>query len=521
MSSPTLSRVAVVGAGPGGLFLASLLRRTLRDVEVTVFERNQRSDAFGFGVVFSDATLRAIDEADPVLRDALKTSGCHWDRIDVWSRGECHGFGGNGMAAIHRRVLLRELQDGADDAGVDLRFGVEAPPLEQLEADYDVVVGADGTNSAVRRQLESRGDLGHRVDVASAKFIWFGVRHLFPGLTFLHRVSEHGNFAVHGYPISDELSTFIVETDEETWRAAGLDAFDVTQPPGPSDEVSQAYLTRLFADDVDGAALVSNNSRWGNFRTRRTEQWYRDRVVLLGDAVHTAHFSVGSGTKMAMEDSVVLAGALAAVGRGEKALDVALGDYQTERSASVGKIHRAAGPSLSWWEHFGFYQQHLDPLTFTFHFFSRSIGVERIAQRDPGLVADVRSAWHDAHGADALASPVDLVATDGTHVKVARTLRRTGTAEAGSVLLTDESGTTFTVPVVSAPSDEGGVEAAAAGLPASGTVMVTGAHDLPRVLLAEQARLARGLTVVLDVPDADDEAVETLLLSGRADAVAR
>lgn len=519
MTSRPLSRVAVVGAGPGGLFAATLLRRHLPEVTVTVFERNQRTDAFGFGVVFSDATLRAIDEADPVLRDALRDHGTHWDRIDVWSEGECHSFGGNGMAAIHRKVLLRELQAAADEAGVEVRFGTEAPTLEALEADFDVVIGADGTNSAVRHQLEARGTLGHELDEASAKFIWFGVEHLFPGLTFLHRVSEHGNFAVHGYPISDELSTFIVETDEDTWRASGLDAFDVTQPPGVSDEASQAYLEKLFADDTGAAPLVANNSRWSNFRTRRTAQWYRDRVVLLGDAVHTAHFSVGSGTKMAMEDAVVLAQQLALVGRGERALEDALAEYQQVRAASVGKIQGAAGPSLSWWEHFGLYQQHLDPLTFTFHFFSRSIGVERIARRDPGLVDRVRTAWRERHGADALDSRFELPGDIGGRA-LGRDLTL-GEATGDSVTVSDASGASLDVPVVDAPDDESGVAQQAAALPEWGVVLVRGDDPLPRALLAEEARLRRGLGVVMAGADIDDEAAETLILSGRTDAVAR
>ena len=174
-------RVAVVGGGPGGLFLATLLRRARPDVDVTLFERNQSTDAFGFGVVFSDATLRKIDEADPVLRDALTAHGRHWDRIDVWSEGERHGFSGNGMAAIHRRLLLKLLQENAAGAGVDLRFGRVAPPVDELSRDFDVVVGADGTNSVVREHL---GEVGHTVDTATAKFIWFGTTHLFDGLTF-------------------------------------------------------------------------------------------------------------------------------------------------------------------------------------------------------------------------------------------------------------------------------------------------------------------------------------------------
>jgi salicyloyl-CoA 5-hydroxylase len=520
MPNRELTRIAVVGAGPGGLFLATLLRRRLPAATVTVFERNRRTDAFGFGVVFSDATLRVIDEADPVLRDALATHGRHWTRIDVWSRDERHSFDGNGMAAIHRKVLLSELQAGADEAGVDLRFGTEAPPLEVLEEQFDLVVGADGTNSGVRRQLQARGSLGHHVDEAGAKFIWFGAEHQFPGLTFLHKASEHGNFAVHGYPISAELSTFIVETDEATWRAAGLDEFDTSQPPGPSDTASQQYLEKLFADEINGASLVTNNSRWGNFRTRSTQQWFQRGVALLGDAVHTAHFSVGSGTKMAMEDAVVLADQLAAAGRGEQTPAEALGEYQRIRAESVGKIHRAAGPSLSWWEHFGFYQQRLDPLTFAFHFFSRSIDIERIARRDPALVDAVRAAWRDHHGAPALLSQVDIATPAGATERLGRDLRLTD-PEPDSVRVTDGSGSSVVLCVVTAPDQEAGLVAAVAGLPGKGAVVVAGGNSLTRTRLAEEARLRQGLVVVLSEPGIDDSAAETLILSGRADAVAR
>lgn len=494
------SRIAVVGGGPGGLFFATLIRRHLPRVEVVLFERNQASDAFGFGVVFSDATLRKIDAADPVLRDALSDYGRHWDRIEVWSGGEEHGFTGNGMAAIHRRVLLRLLQENAVEAGVDLRFGQVAPPVEELASSFDLVVGADGTNSVVRDHL---GELGHTVETASAKFIWFGTTHLFEGLTFVHRVSGHGAFAVHGYPISDELSTFIVETDEETWRRAGMDEFDVSQPPGPSDTASQDFLEKLFAEDIGGASLVTNNSRWGNFRTRRTQRWYRGNVVLLGDAVHTAHFSVGSGTKMAMEDAVTLAEQVASVSRGDVHLEAALSSYQEERAASVRKIQDAARPSLAWWERFGLYQRELDPLTFAFHFFSRSIGVARIAQRDPALARQVREAWAAKHGTTPLHGTLGGD-DEGTVPQKARILDA----------MPDD------LPRVVAPADENGLADALCGLPDHGGVVIDGPEELPKVLLSEEARLRRGLTTVL-VGDYDDDAAETLLLSGRCDGVVK
>lgn len=522
--------IAVVGGGPGGLFLASLLKRQDPASRVVVHERNRREDAFGFGVVFSDATLRAIHEADPVLRDALRDHGRHWDAIEVRAGGEDSTFAGNGMAAVHRKVLLRRLQADAEAAGVELRFGEHAPPLAQLRAEHDLVVGADGTGSAVRRQLEESGhDLGHTVTTATATFIWFAVEHLFDGLTFLHRRSQHGAFAVHGYPISDRLSTFIVETDPDTRRRAGLDAFDTDQPPGPSDEASRRYLEALFADDVAGARLVTNSSRWASFRTRATRDWWVPAeggaapVVLLGDAVHTAHFSVGSGTKMAMEDAVVLARELAGAASGT-GLDGALAAYQAERAAAVGKIQRAAVPSLAWWERFGDYARDLDATTFAFHFFSRSIGIDKVAQRDPALARRVRAHWASAHRTPPLETPLDLggVTAPGRLLDLvagddgAAWLARGGSAP----VAVGGSGVT----VAHAPPDEAGLGAAGAALPAEGVVVVTGGTPLTRVLLCEEARLRRGLVAVLavdpDDPAAQEAAVETALLSGRADAVA-
>lgn len=510
-----------MGGGPGGLFAAALISRELPDSEVVLFERNQRFDAFGFGVVFSDATLNAIDEADPVLRVALAEFGTHWDRIEVWNDGQRHGFAGNGMAAIHRRKLLELLQDNASRAGAELRFGEVAPPMDELVRDYDVVIGADGTNSTVRAFL---GDevLGHSTEQATAKFIWFGTNYLFEGLTFIHRESEHGAFAVHGYPISGELSTFIVETDEETWRRAGLDRFDVTQPPGLSDESSQAYLEKLFAEDIDGAHLVANNSRWGNFVTRRTQTWSRGNVVLLGDAVHTAHFSVGSGTKMAMEDAVTLAGQIV---KHHDDIPGALAAYETARQPSVARIQGAARPSLAWWEHFGQYRQELAPITFAFHFFSRSIDIERIARRDPELVRLVRDDWHGRHGAAALDTP--LVLDVATRASTGRLWRATDVGS--TVVVADDEGELFLATpdaahgsvVVDAPDTEHDLPRIFDAVPAGAQVVVVrGGNPLTRTLVCEELRLRREKTVVL-LADVDESMAETTILAGRADAVAR
>ena len=500
-------RVAVVGGGPGGLFFASQYKAADPSAEVTVFERNQSNDIFGFGVVFSDSTLNQINAADPVLREALSEHGTHWDRIEVWLKGERRSFAGNGMAAIHRGVLLPILQESARAKGVTLRFGVDVTPdlLTTLADDFDVVVGADGANSRVRSSIEDH--ISHTVDTASAKFIWFGTRFMFDGLTFVHRRAPEGNFAVHAYPISADLSTFIVETDDQTWRDSGLDAFDVTQAPGPSDDRSKAFLTDLFAADINGREVVANHSRWASFKTRRSERWSHRNIVLLGDAVHTAHFSVGSGTKMAMEDGIVLAHELANSG-GDVA--AAFAAYEAERKPQVARIQDSARGGLSWWERFGRYHTAFEPTQFAFHFFSRSIDIDRIEPRDPGLVASVREDWIAGHGAPALQTPFSI----GSSTMPGRLL-----AWVGDGLRIDQHGERIgartavldaSKPVHDIPSLLTDAEVA----------VIKGGTPLDRLLLSEDVRLTHTTPTVVVAEPGDRMDPETVVLAGRADAVA-
>ena len=490
-------RIACVGGGPGGLFFALLVKRQRPDWEVVLFERNRPTDAFGFGVVFSDATLRAIDEADPVLSDALAEHGVHLSAIEVWAKGHKESFDGNGMAAIRRSTLLRLLQDHAADAGVDLRFEQAIPSTDVLN-DFDLVVAADGANSTLREGAGS--PLGHHVETARAKFIWFGTTYMFDGLTFVHASSEHGLFAAHAYPISDDTSTFIVETDERTWLRAGLDEFDVTSAPGPSDEKSRAFLTDLFGPYIPGGELLVNNSRWANFRTRRTDRWHDGRTVFLGDAVHTAHFSVGSGTKMAMEDAIVLA---REVILGPP--DGALQRYEAERKPAVARVQDAAVPSLAWWERFGDYYRAFEPWQFAFHFFSRSIGIDKIAQRDPEFVERVRAAWRVTYGTDVLSTPLAL----GIQSLSSRMLHldsdRIVDSHGASVPITAG----LLVDAAAPPTDSN--DAAFA--------VVHGANAVQRADRAEQLRLDHGMVALVLDSAADEILAETLVLSGRADAV--
>lgn len=512
-------RVACIGGGPGGLFFSTLFKQTVPDAEVVLFERNQATDAFGFGVVFSDATLNRINDADPVVRDGLRDYGTHWEDIQVWLKGEQKSFAGNGMAAIYRKTLLKLMQERAAEVGVDTRFGQYVPDLQQL-SDFDLIVGADGANSSTREQLGE--SLGHSAETATAKFIWFGTTYKFSGLTFVHRQSEFGNFAVHAYPISEDLSTFIVETDEETWRKAGLDEFDASQPPGPSDLKTQRFLEKLFAEDIAGEPLVANNSRWANFRTRRTRTWHKDNVVLLGDAVHTAHFSVGSGTKMAMEDAITLVREVAAH---QDDLELAFTNYEAERQPQVAKIQNQARGGLSWWEHFSRYYNSFEPTQFTFHFFSRSIDIDKIRQRDPELVESAEQDWLDRHGNTPLETPL----TAGSTPFSGRLLTLTEQGGEFALKHDDDTLTLVTDPakanantglLLTAPDHEEGLAAIFEKLPVdAAAVVIQGGNPFTRILLSEEARLGRGLTTVI-VDDRGAASNLTLVLSGRADAVA-
>jgi 2-polyprenyl-6-methoxyphenol hydroxylase-like FAD-dependent oxidoreductase len=514
-------RIAVLGGGPGGLLAALLAKRADPGREVTLFERNRAGEVFGFGVVFSDATLDGIDAADPVLRRALTGHGVHWDPIEVRLRGERWRFGGNGMAAVARRRLLALLAERAAEAGVDLRFATPATLDDLVTAGYDLVIAADGANSLTRSRY--REVFGPSVVTATAKFIWFGTTYPFDGLTFVHERSPHGVFAVHGYPIGDGVSTFIVETDEPSWRAAGLDQFDASQPPGPSDEITRAYLEKLFAAQIDGCPLLVNNSRWGNFRTWRTRRW-RHRigpaaVVLLGDAAHTAHFSVGSGTKMAMEDAIALVAALDKTSTDPDTIDAALAVYEAERSGPVARVQQAARPSLSWWEHFGRSYEHLPPWQFAFHFFTRSLPESKLRQRDPAFAGAVHAAWRAAHGGtEVLDTPLTIA----------------GTARLATGPLPLLAGPPHPTPRVpwglriTAPDTEDGLDqaeqAVVRGLAAGAClVAVDGGTALTRRLISEAARLEHGAVTLLvedgPVDSAFEDRARTAVLSGRADLV--
>jgi anthraniloyl-CoA monooxygenase len=373
--------------------------------EVTVWERNAPDDTFGFGVVFSDETLGGIEGADPVVHDRMEHRFARWTDIDIALTGspESHQFtvGGQGFAAMSRKDLLRILQDRAAELRVDVRYRTQAPDVAHLRAAYDLVVAADGVNSAVRaRYAEAfRPDVDQRAN----KYIWLGTDLVFEAFQFFVKQTPWGTMQIHGYPYSAAGSTFIVEMHERVWRAAGFDKTEhAAFPPGTSDDYAVARIREIFADELRGHRVLTNNSKWLNFRTVRNERWHDGNVVLLGDAAHTAHFSIGSGTKLAMEDALALAACL----HEHPSAEAALAAYQAERKPVVESTQRAAQASLEWFENIGMYAGQ-DPAQFAFNLLTRSrrITFENLRERDADFAARIETEF--ARHAAAVVTPAE------------------------------------------------------------------------------------------------------------------
>jgi anthraniloyl-CoA monooxygenase len=381
-------RIAVVGGGPGGLYFAALTRQLDPSHEITVWERNAEDDTFGFGVVFSDETLGGIEHADPAIHEAMSRDFARWDDIDIHYRGHVITSGGHGFAAMSRRRLLQILQERCRELGVTLHFKTEAPAARELAMTHDLVVCADGVNSAAR--ADHAATFRPTLDVRRCKFMWLGTDLVFDAFKFYIVETPHGVMQIHGYPYDATGSTFIVEMNDEVWTRAGFAAFaSRTFAPGESDLESIAEIRRLFEHILGGHAVHANNSKWISFTTVRNESWHDGNVVILGDAAHTAHFSIGSGTKLAMEDAL----ALAACVHEQHTIAQALDAYEAERKPVVVSTQRAAQASLEWFENLGQYV-HQDPLQFAFNILTRSrrVTYDNLRLRDPEFVHRV-DAW--------------------------------------------------------------------------------------------------------------------------------
>ncbi len=393
-----MRRVVCLGGGPAGLYSAILLRKALPSTRVEVHERNRPDDTFGWGVVFSDQTMENFRAADPETHSAILSSFHHWDDIAIHIRGRTLRSGGHGFCGIARKRLLALLQERAADVGVLQTFRHEVDDAEFDDA--DLIIAADGVNSRTRARHAAVFE--PRIDVRKCRFIWLGTTRRFDAFTFAFEETEHGWFQIHAYQFSEQLSTVIVETRNETWAAHGLDTFDTAQ--------SIAFCERLFARHLDGHALQSNahhlrGSAWLNFNQVACRRWHHGNIVLIGDAAHTAHFSIGSGTKLAMEDAISLARHVTSTAD----LDRALGAYQEERHVEVLKLQSAARNRMQWFENVARYAQ-LPPEQFAYSLLSGSqrIGHENLKLRDPGFVASYEEWLAAQQGASGSRPPMFL-----------------------------------------------------------------------------------------------------------------
>jgi anthraniloyl-CoA monooxygenase len=369
----------VIGGGPAGLYAAILLRKVGH--EVLVFERNAPDATFGWGVVFSEETLGGLRDADPPTHLRISDSFARWSTVDIRFRERLIRSRGHVFSAIARKRLLAILQERALELGAQLRFGTEVDGSAELDA--DLVVAADGANSRIR----TRPGFGAAIRSQGGKYVWFGTDLVLDAFTFSFRETEHGLFQAHAYPFDERRSTWIVECAEPVWQRAGLDR--------PDETANIAFCEELFEADLSGHRLLSNRSQWLDFPRVRCASWHQGNTVLLGDAAHTAHFSIGSGTKLAMEDAIELATALQRHGTD---LDAALTEYESVRRPVVERFQQAAADSADYFLRTARYRR-FEPVQFAFNLLTRSgrITHANLTQRDPHLVREL-DAWFGLGG---------------------------------------------------------------------------------------------------------------------------
>jgi anthraniloyl-CoA monooxygenase len=376
-------KIVSIGGGPAGLYFSILMKKQDPSHDITIIERNRPYDTFGWGVVFSDETLGGFEVADKPTYDRITKEFAYWPDIDTHIHGECIRSTGHGFAGMSRKRLLNIFQERCEELGVKLVFDTEVKSLDAYK-DADLILGADGVNSWVRDHYKQH--FKPDIDWRKCKFSWLGADFRLPAFTFIYEENEHGLFTVHAYPFEENLSTFIVECREETWKKAGLDQADEAQ--------TIAYCEKLFAKYLNGHKLLGNKSVWRTFPTIKNATWVHENIVLLGDAAHTAHFSIGSGTKLAMEDAIELAQTFKDMPGA--AVNNVLKTYEERRWVDSAKLQKTAQTSLEWYENVARYFKTQGPIQFTFNQLSRSkrITYDNLSLRDPEFVAKA-AAWFE------------------------------------------------------------------------------------------------------------------------------
>jgi anthraniloyl-CoA monooxygenase len=370
-------KVHIVGGGPAGLYFAILMKKAWPQTRITVFERNRPDDTFGFGVVFSDQTLEAFESYDRETYRAIIGHFAYWDDIEIHFRGTVHRIGGNGFCGTARSTLLKILGRRARSLGIELKYQSEVDPAKPTARGADLVVAADGINSRTRDLFAER--FKPSVELRPNHFVWMGSTRPFDAFNFFFRETEHGIFIAHCYQYQPGRSTWVLETDPATYQRAGLAAMN--------EEQSAHFLKGVFAEELKGHKLITNRSIWRNFPTIRCERWTADNIVLIGDAKATAHFSIGSGTKLAMEDAIALYESFRATGGRD--VRAALARFESQRREEVEKTQHSADVSLVWFEHVKRFWN-MDPTRFAFGLMTRSkaITYDNLALRAPHFVAE-------------------------------------------------------------------------------------------------------------------------------------
>jgi anthraniloyl-CoA monooxygenase len=505
-----LRRVAVLGGGPGGLYAARLLKLADPGSQVDVYEQGLPDKTFGFGVGLAAGTQRNLRAADgPTLDEILRRGWPHDMSLRVGDQVAC--LPNTNVRAIGRATLLAILQRHAADAGVGLHFGTRMPADG---AGADLVIAADEVGSATRSALAGR--LGVRIDTGTALYLWCGTDFALGSAMFAPVTTSHGTFVTHAYPYAADRSTFLIETDEQTWRRAGFDATTDATPPDESDRASLAYLEDAFRERLGGHGLIGNRTRWLRFRSVRCDRWHDGRVVLLGDAAHTAHYSIGSGTKLAMEDAIALVAALGAASTLEQALQA----YEAERRPAVEHLQAVAVRSQRWWDSFP-QRMHLPVNQLLVSYMTRAgkVSLARFAESTPQVV---QRSLADYSGA----APGHLAGDDLVDWVISQPLPLGHAVVPGRASL--PGGTVpdleVTEPDAWGAKADGLVDQVASWLAdGAAAVRLTGAGDrdsvLDRLDLAERLRLKLGVTVIVRAPDLYRADLAAGLVSARTDLI--